>query len=164
MKAKTVDKRGWSCSSAFFETTRQEFGVSLGKECYNHLYIILRETKQAVKEVRRQELSTELSNSRSVAESRSKNKDSEVVGGCCFPLRLSLHIRLLDQGEYLGDAGLISSLIKLTTHKSQGLSRCRGAQYCSVYSIHQACHFYMALCTGHSSSYATKCPENLSLN
>lgn len=51
-------------------------------------------------------------------ESRDKNKDGEVAGGCYFPLRLSLHIRHMYQGEYLGEARLISSLIRLT-HTTQ---------------------------------------------
>lgn len=53
-----------------------------------------------------------------MAGSRDKNKDSEAAGGCCFPLRLSPHVRHMYQGEYLGEARLTSSLVRLT-HATQ---------------------------------------------
>lgn len=75
-------------------------------------------------------MSAELGTGMSMAESM----DSEVAGGCCFPMRLSLHIWYLYQGEYLGKASLISSLIRLT-HTTQVPRLIKELRYTVLLSI-----------------------------
>lgn len=94
MKTKTADKRGGSWTGALLGDTGQEVGGFLGKEGAINICTSYPGIKgQTAKEVREPEMSAELGTSRSVVESRDKNKDSEVAGGCCFPWRFSLQIR-----------------------------------------------------------------------
>lgn len=135
MKAKAVGKRGGSWTGAFLgDTEWAGWGLSEERGCYKHLHVLLRETRQTAEEVREQEMSTELGTSRSMVESRDKNKDSEVAGGCCFPLTLSLHIRHMFQGECLGEAKLISSLVRLT-HTTQVSGLIKELRYTVLFSV-----------------------------
>lgn len=148
MKAKTMDKRGGSWPVAFLRTQVRRLGSLWEKKrWYKHLYIISRERRQTAKEVREQRLSTEPDSGWNVIERHrigTVKWPLPTPGGCCFLLGPSVHIRHMYQGEYLGEARLVSSSVRLTdTTQVFGLTE--ELRYTVLFSIFNPsdCHFYI---------------------
>jgi len=84
--------------------------------------------------VREWETSAALGTSRKMAQSTDTNKDSEVASGCYLPSRLSLHTGHMYQGEYSGEARLISSFIRLT-HSTQVSGLIKELRYTVLFGV-----------------------------